>query len=294
MAASQNSITAYHTRSISLPSRPHPLVPEFEGQLIRLNSPEAASTSSSSISHKLSGLRDLYDCVDELLQLHLHQLTLGQDRADRWIDDLLDGSLRLLDVCTTARDVLSQTKECIQDIQSALRRRCSSELSFASEISQYIETRKKVKKTIKKCLKDIKSTMQSKNGENIAFIGILRDMEAVTAQTFKSLLHYIAGPKKQSKGSSWFIVSKLMNHNAICNDTENAASSASEFEEADAILASLHSQKKKTGINIVQADQLRSQMMQMDSAIQALDEQLDCLFRRMVKTRAALLNILSK
>ncbi|CAL2262113.1 unnamed protein product [Prunus armeniaca] len=63
---------AFHTRSNSFPSRPHPIVQEVDEHLCRLRSSEAASTSSSSsICYKLSGLQDLHDCVDKLLQLPL-------------------------------------------------------------------------------------------------------------------------------------------------------------------------------------------------------------------------------
>ncbi|GAB4838610.1 hypothetical protein Ancab_028155 [Ancistrocladus abbreviatus] len=289
MADSQNSIAPYHTRSISLPSRSHLFVPEFAEQLRRLRSSEAASTSSSSLSHKLSGLRDLYDCIDKLLQLQLNRQMLNQNREAKWVDDLLDGSLRLLDVCSTARDVLSQIKECIQDIQSAFRRRCSGEMSINSEVSKYVDTRKKVKRTMKKCFIDIKS-MQSKNDGGVAIVCMLREVEAVTVQIFEPLLCYIAGPKMQSKKTSWFTASKLMNRHKVGDEAEKEACT-SEFEHADATLTSLLSSKKKSGI--VQADQLRTQMTQMESSIQDLDEQLECLFRAMVKTRAAFLNILS-
>ncbi|CAL2262136.1 unnamed protein product [Prunus armeniaca] len=51
---------ACHTRSNSFTSRPHPIVQEVDEHLCRLRSSEATSTSSSSISHKLSGLQDLH------------------------------------------------------------------------------------------------------------------------------------------------------------------------------------------------------------------------------------------
>ncbi|BFG36765.1 hypothetical protein CerSpe_230390 [Prunus speciosa] len=47
---------ACHTRSNSFTSRPHPIVQEVDEHLCRLRSSEATSTSSSSISHELSGL----------------------------------------------------------------------------------------------------------------------------------------------------------------------------------------------------------------------------------------------
>ncbi|GMH16336.1 hypothetical protein Nepgr_018177 [Nepenthes gracilis] len=290
MSASAKSSERYHARSISLPSRPHPLIPQFDEQLSRLRSTEATSTLSSSIRCKFNGLKDLYNCLDELLQLHLHQRTLRQDCEAKGADDLLDGSLRLLDACGTARDLMTQTKEHVQEIQSVLRRRCCGESAIASEVVKYVNTRKVAKKTIKKCMHDLNimlhkhSSQTQKNVRNSSISALLRDVEAATAEIFESLLSYMAGPKMKSKKSSWFMVSRPM-----CQ----SAASASEFEEADAALDSFKTQKKKTGINTEQVDQLRSRMMKLESTIQDLDEPLEFLFRHIVKARASLLNILS-
>ncbi|KAM5562709.1 hypothetical protein ABKV19_017759 [Rosa sericea] len=114
---------ACHTRSNSFPLRSHPIIQEVDEHLCRLRSSESTSTSSSTISHKLSGLQDLHDCVDRLLQLPLNQQALAQEKHQKCANELLDGSLRLLDVCSTAKDALLQTKECMQNLQSIIRRR---------------------------------------------------------------------------------------------------------------------------------------------------------------------------
>lgn len=59
-------------------------------------------TSSSSIGHNLNGLQDLYDCVDKLLQLSLSQQSLSQEQQKKCVQELLDGSLVLLDMCSVA------------------------------------------------------------------------------------------------------------------------------------------------------------------------------------------------
>ncbi|KAL6270921.1 hypothetical protein ACE6H2_027832 [Prunus campanulata] len=72
-----------HTRSNSFNSRPHPIVQEVDEHLCRLRSSEATSTSSSSISHELSGLQDLHGSVDRLLQLPLTQQALAQEQNEK-------------------------------------------------------------------------------------------------------------------------------------------------------------------------------------------------------------------
>lgn len=193
------------------------------------------------------------------------------------LDAVLDGSLRLLDVCTTVRDVLLQTQE---HIQSVLRRRCSGELSIDNEVAQYLNARKHVKKAIKNCLRDIKTS---------ALEGMLSNVEVITTDILKSSLTHITGSMIQSKRSSWFLVSKLIHQSG---NQEQVASSSS-FYDLDAAFSLLIFQKKKSGINMMQVDKLKSQMVKLESEILDLDEALECLFRRLVKTRATLLNILS-
>ncbi|CAO2835886.1 unnamed protein product [Amaranthus hypochondriacus] len=262
-------MASYHTRSNSFPSKSHPIADELDQQLCRLRSSETASTSS--LTNKLSGLKDLYMCVDEFLQLPVNQNTL----YDSWVEKVLDGSLRLLDICATSRDVLAQSKERIQEIQSALRRRSSGELNITTEVTEYLKTRKTVKKIIKKCLKDMKQV--DKINETNPIDSILRDVQTITADTFYSLLSYISGSQK----SSWSF-SKLVRGQKV----EKETTSISEFDVVDATLELMISQKKKSIVDM-------SQLVKLESEIQEIDQVLECLFRNLVKTRATLLNVVS-
>lgn len=103
MAASiATSKATCHVRSISLPARLHPITLNVEVHLDRLRSSKATSTSNY---HKLSGLKDLYECIDDLLQLSVTQRTLSNGQCGKSVDEVLDGSLRLLDVCVITRDI---------------------------------------------------------------------------------------------------------------------------------------------------------------------------------------------
>ncbi|KAK9690639.1 hypothetical protein RND81_09G142600 [Saponaria officinalis] len=272
------SSTVYHVRSISLPSRPHPVAEQLDEQLSRLRSSQSASSSSTSVSHGLNGLKELYSSVDELLQQ-----SVSENQNAKWVDDVLDGSLRLLDMCSVSRDALQQSRERLQDVQSALRRRCSAELSIVKEAVEYLNTRRSVKKTIKKCLKNLKPATEQKDEAAHAAVDTLKDVQTVTADTFKSLLSYIAGSQK----NGWSVVAKLVSKN-----TNKETTSTSEFDEVDATLNSLISQKK-SGISSSQIENLMSQTFKLESQIQDLDETLEFLFRHLVKTRANLLNIFS-
>ena len=123
VASPLHSKSKYHTRWNSLPSKPHPLISEFDDHLCRLRASEAASLSPSLTGNRLNGIQDLHDCVNKLLQLSFTQQALAQEQHKTWFDELLHESLRLLDLCGIAKDASLQTKECTHQLQSIMRRR---------------------------------------------------------------------------------------------------------------------------------------------------------------------------
>ncbi|KAL5858589.1 hypothetical protein ACOSQ3_006047 [Xanthoceras sorbifolium] len=283
MAGSPSKVqSSYHVRSNSLPSRPHPVTSEVDQHLSRLRSSQASSTtSSSSICHEINGLQDLHDCVDKLLQLPLIQQAFGQEQQKKWVDELLNGSLRILDVSSIAKDALMQTKECAQGLQSVLRRRRGDEIS--SEVKKYLSSRKSVKKTIKKALKGMEHKCSSKIDEEHEAVIILREVEAVTFTVFESLLSLISGPKASSN-SGWSLVSKLIQSKRIACEEEET--SANEFAKLDAALSTLTC--KSDNIICVQ-----NQLKELESSIENLEEVIECLSRHLIKSRVSLLNILN-
>ncbi|PIA46807.1 hypothetical protein AQUCO_01500388v1 [Aquilegia coerulea] len=263
MAASPLNLKAsYHVRSISLPSRSHPLTLNIEEQLCRLRSSEATSCSSS-----LSGLSSLYESIEDLLQLSQTSLS----KSSKCVNEVLDGSLGLLDICSTTRDVFMQIKECVQDLQSTLRRR--KELNLANEVGLYMIARKKVNKLIQKCLTDELKRAENKNTNSsiiekdqslLVIISVLKEVESITLSMFKSLLSSVSSPKLQTKTNGWSFVSKLIG------------------------------KKSSQGIQVMNVEDIQKSLDLMQSSMQGLDGELECIYKSLIKTRVSLLNILSQ
>ncbi|XP_062175984.1 uncharacterized protein LOC133881035 [Alnus glutinosa] len=230
--------TSYHARSNSLPSRPHPLIPLVQEHLCRFKASEATS-SSSSFSRNITGLQDLHDCIEELLLLPYTQQSLAQKQHERCINELLDGSLQLLDLSNTAKDALLQTKECIQELQSIMRRRRGCELALASEVRKYLTSKKVMKKAT------------------------------------------------QSKPSGWSLVSKIMNSKRVACEEE--ATEANEFTKVDGALLSVLMTRKFDDKHV---ENVQIQLKELEMSMQDLEGGLECLFRRLIKNRVSLLNIL--
>ncbi|KAM6541121.1 hypothetical protein CsatB_005568 [Cannabis sativa] len=285
-------MAAYHVRSNSFPSRQHPIIPEFDALLCRLRSSEATSSSSSYVSSNLNGLQDLHDCLDKLLSLPLNQQALSKEQNQKKVDVVLDGSLRLLDLCNTAKDALLQMKESTQELQSAMRRKHGGEISLSSEVKKFLSSRKMMKKALSKAMENKSkfSTSSLKKEEQTAeIVSILREVELITFSVFESMVSFVS-ESKSSKANSWSLVSKVMKSRRVACEGVNECN---EFASVDGALASLISKKIKKTDNKVEEINAQNELQSVESCIQDLEQGVESLYRRLIKTRVSLLNILN-
>ncbi|KAK7409822.1 hypothetical protein VNO78_00161 [Psophocarpus tetragonolobus] len=282
-----------HGRSNSLPSRPHPLILKCNEHLDSLRASNETSSSSSLLHNQIGGLQDLIECVEKLIQLSLTKDVLFHERHENWVDELLNGSLKLLDVCTAAKDALLHTKECTRELQSIIRRKRGGERELTSEIKKFLTSRKVVKKAISKALANLNGT--SKNGnisssttnkdhQTMALISLLHDVEVGTLSTFQTLLQFISG-STQPKYNSWLSISKLIQPIRVgCS----LVADENEFAQVDLALQSFVFTKNCKFEDI---NNLQNQLKKMESCIQDFEEGLEFLFRHMIKIRVSLLNV---
>ncbi|KAK4437573.1 hypothetical protein Salat_0091200 [Sesamum alatum] len=109
--------------------------------------------------------------------------------------------------------------------------------------------------------------------------------ESVAISLLESMLSHIMGTKVQARKSGWSLVSKLMLSKK--GSYQGEETDLNEFEKVDAVLQM--SQEDNT-----QVDEFLNHLKKMDSSIQILEEELELLFRQLIKTRVCLLNILNR
>ncbi|KAJ1397684.1 hypothetical protein SESBI_31619 [Sesbania bispinosa] len=292
-AVETNTKTSLHSRSNSLPSAPHPIVSQVELHLNRLkDSGATASLSSTSISHKLNGLQDLQYSTDKLLQLTTTQQALAQECSDNQVDELLDGSLRILDICSSVKDCMVQSKDILHELQSVIRRKRDAANGITIEGGKYLAYRKKMKKTIGKALENLKAikneftvSSSNKDKETNSMLSILKEAEAVTVSSLESLLLFVIGSKGQLKESRWSVISKLMQPKRIYCDSEE--SETNEFKKVDAVLQFLISSKPSSNENF------QNHMQNLELCIEDIEIGVERLSRQLIRTRVSLLNILN-
>ena len=283
-----------HVRSISLPSRSHSTTLKIQEELNKLKKWEASSTSAlGTICNGLSGMEELYKCLDELLSLQSTQQAISHHQHEEWVEELLDGSVSLLDVCCNTRDVISQFKENVGDLQSVLRRRKGG-LCIESNISNYICSRKKMNKDAKKLLAAIKkmvnkggaSPLLDKDHQLSSMISVLREVNIMSISIFQSLLLLLSTPALKSRPSRWSLVSKFMHKGVVaCQEKHQNM----ELENVDITISAISSEEAD-----LEKMQIAHQVLKaLEISIEDLDNGLESMFRRLIKTRASLLNTIS-
>ncbi|RYR69979.1 hypothetical protein Ahy_A03g016511 [Arachis hypogaea] len=141
-ASSLNIKTHNHSRSNSLPSKPHPIILQCNEYLAILG--VGVSFLICTIVSK------------NLLQLPLTQEALVHQPREKWVDELFEGSLMLLDVCTATKDALLHMKECSRELQSIVRRRRQGQVKLTLEVKKSLTSKKVVRKSIFKDLENLK------------------------------------------------------------------------------------------------------------------------------------------
>uniref|UniRef100_A0A803NR01 Uncharacterized protein n=1 Tax=Cannabis sativa TaxID=3483 RepID=A0A803NR01_CANSA len=280
---------AHHVRSTSVPSKQHPLFSEYDEQLCRLRSSEAAS-SSSTVVCKLTGLEELHDCVDNLLCLSLNQQALCKEQNQKCLDEILDGSLRVLDVCNTVKDVLLQTKEATQELQSVMRRRSSAEAELSSEIKKFLASRKVMKKALHKAMeKRCNFSPLNKDQETVEIVSVLREVESITLAIFQSLISFISGQNSQSKSNKWSLASVMKNSKKVCCEE---VMESNKFASVDVALSIFVGQKLKKSDNKF-VENVQNELKALELCILDLEGGVESLYRRLIKTRVFMLNTLN-
>ncbi|KAK6131427.1 hypothetical protein DH2020_034830 [Rehmannia glutinosa] len=276
-------MASFHSRSNSFPSQSHPVMNDVEDQLCRLKASQDASTSATSICANLASLRDLHDSINNLIQMPSIQQAFSHEQGRDWINELLEGSLKLVDLCGFSREVVCLTKESIQHLESSIRRK-------ADDINAYEASRKKINKMVNKSIKNLKSSNQNstavpdRDNNDLKTVGtMLKEAESLDFSTLKSVLILLSGEKEKPSQRSWSLLSKFTQTKRVHSEVEQESGAEN--------LCSLNIHKSMKNMD---SNTMLKQLKTSEMKIQEIEEGLEALFRSLVKTRVSLLNVASQ
>nr|XP_043639167.1 uncharacterized protein LOC122610237 [Erigeron canadensis] len=289
MVVSVRFNSKFQKKSISLPCRSHPSTLRIEEELTKIKSSTLTKASADNISDGLCQLANLYDHVDDLLASVATQNLISAHGKEMWLEEVLEGSIKLLDVCSILRDVILQIKENLRDLQCALRRR-KGQTSIGTSIKEFSSFRKNMLKDAKELIMSLKQSEKSTglmtdpcNHHLTAVIRVFVEITDLAVVVFESLFKLVS---PVSKVNGWSIaVSKLIHKRAVaCQQTMN------EFENIDAALHYILCNGQETSEDTRTA---HSRVEDLYAKITRIESGLGCLFRRFLKTRIDILNIIS-
>lgn len=294
-STNQKHSSKYGVRSISLPTRSHPSTIQIEEELIKLKSWETSSTSKvETICFGLSGLTELYKCIEHLLKLPLTQQALSQHKNEKWVDELLDFPLRFLDLLSKTRDDVLLMKGKVEELQSVLRRRKIGDME--NHVAEYWCLRRKMRKECTKSLlllKQIDGSIGSSffsldlNNHLCSIVKVLIEASLITSSILQSLVVFLSSPILRSKVNKWSLVSRLMQKGVFGCDNQNE--NINELEKVDFGVSSLMIMENE-------AEKIQSAHRRLEAlvvAIEGIENGLECLFKRLINTRVSFLNIIS-
>ncbi|GMI86318.1 hypothetical protein like AT4G35660 [Hibiscus trionum] len=287
-------------RSISLPSRLQFNSIEMELNELKmfgvLSGLRTTQGGGEIICAGFTRLAKLYNNIEEVILSPQTHRALHHQQNVKPVEEALDDSVRLLDACGAARDLITMMKEQVQDLQSALRRRGRGS-SIGNDIHAYISFRKKLKKSIAKSLRVLKRLECYNNNVTFPLFDVdchllrvvesLKQSNAVAISMFRSLLSFISMPVMKTKAGGWSLISKLI---PLADDRNQKL--YNEVGIVDFTLYTLHRRVRKNDGKIDARVELR-RLETLSATIEDLEEGLDCLFRRLIKLRVSLLNTLT-
>jgi hypothetical protein len=204
---------ACHQRSASLPSISHSTESRVEAELQGLQA--CISSPSTTIDMMCDGLRrlgDIYGCI-EIMSLPSNQVGLSLPLQRKMVDEELERSLVLVDLCNAMQENLAELKMSIQGLQLALKR--GDDAAVQLKIEAFIRLAKKAQRPFKK-ITSSKDTAQ--DCKTVRLLAEAREMAVSLLEIASRLL-----PKQiaVSNGSRWSLVSKrFQKRRVVCEKVQ--------------------------------------------------------------------------
>ncbi|KAL6658372.1 hypothetical protein ACP70R_003958 [Stipagrostis hirtigluma subsp. patula] len=149
ITTSSTANMASHQRSTSLPSKPFSTEAKVEEELQSFKA--CISSPCATIDVMCDGLRmlrDIYNCIEEIMCLPSNQASLSKPQQKKLVEEELEQSLLLIDLCNTMLENLSELKITIQELQMFLKR--GDDVSVQLKIESFVRLAKKAQKSFKK------------------------------------------------------------------------------------------------------------------------------------------------
>ncbi|KAG8088980.1 hypothetical protein GUJ93_ZPchr0011g27581 [Zizania palustris] len=198
---------ASHTRSASLPSSLHSTESNVDEELQLLRA--CVTAPSATIGAACDGLRrlgDVYSSIEQIMCLPSSQaagLSLSSPQQRQAVEEELDRSLVLIDLCNAMQESLAELKTSVHELQLVLKR--GDVVAAQSKVECFVRLAKKAQKPFKKTTMTIRAAREGCSSM-VRLLGEAREMAISLLESTSRLL-----PKQiasSSNASRWSLVSR--------------------------------------------------------------------------------------
>ncbi|KAL7117645.1 hypothetical protein ACP275_03G085000 [Erythranthe tilingii] len=231
-------------------------------------------------------LTELHNSVNELLSSPTTKHEIIHNGHEKWGHDVSEASLKMADSCATAKDLLLLAKDHLKSLQSAFRRIAATTETAENNFAHHRLPRKQLKKAILKRIHSLKAGMKNTSAAGlaatisppaaagqtlVAVVNLLKEVRATTLLIVRSVLTLITIPNPESKPGSG-------KKDPIFRIRFTRVDSLSIWEKSDVVSDTRSVMKRLEEVEMVVGD---------------MEGELEDMFRRLIRTRASLLNILT-